>query len=90
MLSNPHEATGPPMSPQWEVVCGEPVAEGESDDEPLTLTTERVDDIPLLLAQLEAHGAPAPAGRAFSHHGNWVGLSWVGERALADSYSLGG
>jgi 4-amino-4-deoxy-L-arabinose transferase-like glycosyltransferase len=28
----PHEATGPPMNPQWEVACGEPVAEGESYD----------------------------------------------------------
>jgi transposase len=47
--------------------------------EPLTLTTERVDDIPLLLAQLERMGVQALLDEHFPTHGNWVGLSlgWV-------------
>jgi transposase len=47
--------------------------------ENLTLTTERVDDIPLLLAQLERMGVQALLDEHFPTHGNWVGLSlgWV-------------
>jgi transposase len=47
--------------------------------ENLTLTTERVDDIPLLLAQLERMGVQALLDAHFPTHGNWVGLSlgWV-------------
>ena len=47
--------------------------------ESLTLTTERVDDIPLLLAQLERMGVQALLDEHFPTHGNWVGLSlgWV-------------
>jgi transposase len=47
--------------------------------ERLTLTTERVDDIPLLLAQLERMGLQPLLDEHFATHGNWVGLSlgWV-------------
>jgi transposase len=47
--------------------------------EPLTLTTERVDDIPLVLAPLERMGVQALLDEHFPPHGNWVGLSlgWV-------------
>jgi len=47
--------------------------------EHLTLTTERVDDIPLLLAQLERMGLQSVLDEHFATHGNWVGLSlgWV-------------
>jgi transposase len=47
--------------------------------EPLTLTTERVDDIPLLLAHLERMGLQPLLDEHFPTHGNWVGLSlgWV-------------
>jgi transposase len=47
--------------------------------ERLTLTTERVDDIPLLLAQMERMGLPPLLDKHFATHGNWVGLSlgWV-------------
>ncbi|HEX9872681.1 MAG TPA: transposase [Candidatus Tectomicrobia bacterium] len=47
--------------------------------EPLTLTTERVDDIPLLLAHLERMGLQPLLDAHFPTHGNWVGLSlgWV-------------
>lgn len=47
--------------------------------ENLTLTTERVDDIPLLLAQLERMGVQALLDEHFPTHGSWVGLSlgWV-------------
>jgi len=67
----------------------EPVAEGESDDRTLTLTTERVDDIPLLLAQLERMGLQPLLTSIFPPMHWWLELG-VGERALADSYSLGG
>ena len=47
--------------------------------EPLILTTERVDDIPLLLAHLERMGLQPLLDTYVPTHGNWVGLSlgWV-------------
>ena len=42
---------------------------------PLALTTERVDDIPLLLAQLERMGVQELLDKHFPTHGNWKGLS---------------
>jgi transposase len=47
--------------------------------ETLKITTERVDDIPLLLAQLERMGVQPLLDEHFPTHGNWVGLSlgWV-------------
>jgi transposase len=45
----------------------------------LTIRSERVDDIPLLLAQLERMGVQSLLDEHFPTHGNWVGLSlgWV-------------
>jgi transposase len=47
--------------------------------EPLKIISERVDDIPLLLAQLERMGVQPLLDEHFPTHGNWVGLSlgWV-------------
>jgi transposase len=47
--------------------------------EKLTLISERVDDIPLLLAQLQRLEVQRRVDEHFSTHGNWVGLSlgWV-------------
>jgi len=47
--------------------------------ETLTITSERVDDIPLLLAQLERMGLQPLLDAHVPTHGNWVGLSlgWV-------------
>jgi transposase len=47
--------------------------------ETLKITTERVDDIPLLLAQLERMGVRPLLDEHCPTHGNWVGLSlgWV-------------
>ena len=44
-----------------------------------TIISERVDDIPLLLAQLERMGVPSLFDEYFPTHGNWQGLSlgWV-------------
>jgi transposase len=44
-------------------------------NKPLPLTTERVDDIPLLLAQLERMGVQPLLDKHFPTHGNWQGLS---------------
>jgi hypothetical protein len=43
--------------------------------EPLTLTTEPVDDILVLLAQPERMGLQPLLDEHFPTHGNWVGLS---------------
>ena len=43
--------------------------------EQLTVTNERVDDIPLLVAYLEHMGVPALLDKHFPTHGNWQGLS---------------
>jgi transposase len=47
--------------------------------ETLTIISERVDDIPLVLAQLERMGVQPLLDEHFPTHGNWVGLSlgWV-------------
>lgn len=47
--------------------------------ETLTITTERVDDIPLLVAQFDRMGLQPLLDAHFPTHGNWVGLSlgWV-------------
>jgi transposase len=42
---------------------------------PVTVTTERVDDIPLLLAQLKRMGVQELLDQHFPTHGNWQGLS---------------
>jgi len=43
--------------------------------EQLTVTTERVDDIPLLLAQIEKMGIAELLDEHFKPHGNWEGMS---------------
>jgi len=47
--------------------------------ETLTIISERVDDMPLLVAQMERMGVPTLLDEHFPTHGNWVGLSlgWV-------------
>ena len=47
--------------------------------EMLTVISERVDDVPLLLAQQERMGVPSLLDEHFPTHGNWQGLSlgWV-------------
>jgi len=47
--------------------------------ETLTIRSERVDDIPLLVAQLDRMGVPPLLDEHFPTHGNGVGLSlgWV-------------
>ena len=47
--------------------------------EKLTVTNERVDDIPLLLAQMDRMGLQPLLDKHFPTHGNWLGLSfgWV-------------
>jgi transposase len=43
--------------------------------ESITITSERVDDIPVLLAQWERMGVAALLDAHFPTHGNWTGLS---------------
>src|SRR5258708_18304558 len=43
--------------------------------EKLTMTTERVDDIPVLLAQSERMGIAELLDASFQPHGNWEGTS---------------
>jgi hypothetical protein len=60
--------------------------------ETLTSISERVDDIPLLLGQLERMGVPARLDEHFPTHGNWVGLSlgWVTVVWLTHLLTVGG
>jgi len=53
--------------------------------ENMTISTERVDDIPLLLAQMERMGLPDLLDERFPTHGNWQGLSqgWLASVWLA-------
>lgn len=56
-----------------------------------TVTNERVDDIPLLLAQMERMGVPFLLDESFPTHGNWQGLSlgWTATIWLAHILSEG-
>src|SRR2546428_7892819 len=55
------------------------------------IITERVDDIPLLLAQMQRMGLPALLDAHFPTHGNWQGLSlgWVTTIWLSSILSRG-
>jgi hypothetical protein len=50
-------------------------------NKPTILKTERIDDIPLLLAQLERMGAQELLDHHFPTHGNWQDLS-LGQVAI--------
>src|SRR5256885_16013671 len=56
-----------------------------------TIITERVDDIPLLLAQMQRMGLPSLLDDHFPTHGNWQGLSlgWVATIWLSSILSRG-
>jgi len=55
------------------------------------IITERVDDIPLLLAQMQRMGLPTLFDTHFPTHGNWTGLSlgWVSTIWLSAMLSRG-
>jgi transposase len=55
------------------------------------IITERVDDIPLLLAQMQRMGLPTWLDDHFPTHGNWTGLSlgWVSTIWLSSILSRG-
>jgi len=56
-----------------------------------TIITERVDDIPLLLEQMQRLGLPTLFDTHFPTHGNWTGLSlgWVSTIWLSSILSQG-
>ena len=57
----------------------------------LTVTTEQVDDFPVLIAQMECMSIPDLLDRHFSVHGNWQGLrlGWIGTTWLGHIVSVG-
>lgn len=57
----------------------------------LSIVTERVDDIPLLLAQIEKMGIPELLETHFEAHGNWVGtgIGWTTAVWMAHILSQG-
>ncbi len=59
--------------------------------ETLTITTERVDDIPLLLTHLQRMNLPSLIEQHFHQHGNWQGLTtgWTATIWLAHLLSQG-
>src|SRR6266566_1544818 len=59
--------------------------------EQLTVTTERVDDLPILLAQSDTMGIPELLDAYFKPHGNWEGISlgWTTAVWLAHILSEG-
>jgi transposase len=59
--------------------------------ETLSVTSERVDDIPLLLAQISKMSLPGLMDRFFIPHGNWAGtsLGWTASVWLAHLLSRG-
>ena len=56
-----------------------------------TITTERVDDIPLLIEQMQRMELPTLIDHHFPVHGNWHGLSlgWVSTIWLSSVLSRG-
>jgi len=63
----------------------------EWDPRTFTIITERVDDIPLLLEQMQRMGLPGLVDEHFPTHGNWQGLSvgWVTTVWLSSILSRG-
>src|SRR5713226_10163655 len=59
--------------------------------EQVNITTERVDDLPLLLAHMQRMGLPTLLDTHFPTHGNWQGLSlgWVSTIWLSSILSRG-
>ena len=57
----------------------------------VTITTEQVDDFPVLIAQTERMAVPGLLDRNFTVHGNWQGLSlgWIGTTWLGHILSVG-
>lgn len=57
----------------------------------LTITTEQVDDFPVLVAQMEHITVPELLDRNFAVHGNWQGLSlgWTATTWLGHILSVG-
>jgi len=57
----------------------------------LTITTEQVDDFPVLIAKMERMTVPYLLDRFFTVHGNWQGLSlgWIGTSWLGHIVSVG-
>jgi hypothetical protein len=57
----------------------------------LTITTEQVDDFPVLIAQMERLTVPNLLDTHFPVHGNWQGLSlgWTGTTWLGHILSVG-
>ena len=57
----------------------------------LTITTEQVDDFPVLIAQTERMAVPELLDKNFTVHGNWQGLSlgWIGTTWLGHILSVG-
>jgi len=57
----------------------------------LTITTEQVDDFPVLIAQTERMDVAELLDRNFTVHGNWQGLSlgWIGTTWLGHILSVG-
>src|SRR6516164_5020975 len=55
------------------------------------IITERVDDIPLLIEQMQRMGLPTLFDTHFPTHGNWTGLSlgWVSTIWLSSILSRG-
>lgn len=60
-------------------------------DKELIITNERVDDIPILLAQMERMSIQSMLDKYFPTHGNWHGISlgWTGVIWLSHILSLG-
>ena len=59
--------------------------------EELTITTEQVDDFPILVAQMKDMGVPEMLDGQFPVHGNWQGLSlgWTATAWLGHILSVG-
>ena len=57
----------------------------------LTITTEQVDDFPVLIVQTERMAVAELLDRNFRVHGNWQGLSlgWIGATWLGHILSVG-
>jgi hypothetical protein len=60
-------------------------------NEGLTITTEQVDDFPVLIAQMKRTAIPDLLNRYFPVHGNWQGLSlgWTATGWLGHILSVG-
>src|SRR6516225_2791988 len=91
LCSNRQSQIPPDLAPSSPKFGGKSQIALSGMNEISNIITERVDDIPLLIEQMQRMGLPTLFNTHFPTHGNWTGLSlgWVSTIWLSSMLSRG-